>query len=154
MITDASQQRLDETRRRVHARCFACGGGNGRKPRICFETQPGGVVQAIFHPRVEDEGYGGRLHGGVIATLLDAAMTNCLFAHGRCGVTADLHLRYRHPVSSTGLCSLGAWIERSGPPLFVLRAELWQDNHLRASATGKFMQLSDPAPPASIMTTT
>ncbi len=79
------------------------------------------------------------LHGGVIATLLDAAMTNCLFAHGHCGVTADLRVRYRHPVVSGEACVLRARIERAAAPLFVLTAELRQNGRCKATATGKFM---------------
>jgi acyl-coenzyme A thioesterase PaaI-like protein len=110
-------------------------------PHVRFEAHAGGIVEAVFQPRVADEGYGGRLHGGVIATLLDAAMTNCLFAHGRCGVTGDLHLRYRHPVVTDGSCVVRAWIERASPPFFVLRAELWQNIRTCVTAAGKFMEL-------------
>ncbi len=74
------------------------------------------------------------------ATLLDAAMTNCLFAQGCCAVTADLHIRYRLPVTSTSTCVVRAWVEHSTPPLFVLRAELTQECSVCATATAKFME--------------
>lgn len=136
----ASQQRLAETRAREHARCIACGAPKGRPAPLHFCVTDDGGVQARIRTGTDYEGYAGMLHGGVIATLLDAAMTNCLFAHGCCGVTADLHLRYRHPVESAGSCVVRAWIERASPPLFVLRAELWQDSQLRVTATAKFME--------------
>lgn len=135
----ASQQRLATTRARAHARCVACGTRDGGPARVRFRVTDDGGVQACLPTCAEYEGYPGMLHGGVIATLLDAAMTNCLFAHGHCGLTGDLHLRYRHPVESAGSCVVRAWIERASPPLFVLRAELWQANELRARATAKFM---------------
>jgi acyl-coenzyme A thioesterase PaaI-like protein len=139
VTTETLQQQLDRTRDRVHERCFACGVRNGHAPRVVFETRADGGVEAVFAPRADYEGYDGILHGGVIATLLDAAMTNCLFARGHCGVTADLHLRYRHPVVSTEPCQLHAWIERSSQPLFVLQAELVQAGQRRVTAVGKFL---------------
>jgi acyl-coenzyme A thioesterase PaaI-like protein len=35
------------------------------------------------------------LHGGVISSILDGTMTNCLFAHGTVAVTAELRVRFR-----------------------------------------------------------
>jgi acyl-coenzyme A thioesterase PaaI-like protein len=104
-----------------------------------------GSVQTTLQPERACEGYAGMLHGGVIATLLDAAMTNCLFAQGRCGLTAELCVRFRHPVVGDTPVRLRACVERSSPPLFVLRAELWQAGQVRATATGKFMEMERSA---------
>jgi acyl-coenzyme A thioesterase PaaI-like protein len=98
-------------------------------------------VEAVFSGGDPYQGYTGILHGGVIAMLLDAAMTNCLFAHGHCGVTAELTVRFRHPVVSSEPSRLRAWMERCSPSLSVLRAELWQSGRCRATALGKFMRL-------------
>lgn len=134
------RRKLDSTRQKAHARCIACGSTDGNAPRLRFVPNAQGGVEASFHPTPLHEGYQGILHGGVIATLLDAAMTNCLFAQGQCAVTADLHIRYRHPVASGESCHLRAWTERTTRPLFVLRSELWQGNQLRVTATAKFME--------------
>lgn len=139
MTTEAGQSLLEETRAQAHSRCVVCGQVNGRAPRLRFAVADDGSVQATFQPDLACEGYNGILHGGVIATLLDAAMTNCLFAHGCCGLTAELGVRFRHPVLSASLVRLRAWVERASPPLFVLRAELRQANQLRVTAIGKFL---------------
>jgi methionine-gamma-lyase len=140
MSLGLAQKHLEATRKRAHARCVACGSVDGRAPRLRFAVTEDGSVEAAVQPSSADEGYKGMLHGGVIATLLDAAMTNCLFAHGRCGVTGQLSLRFRHPVASNKPLRLRAWVERSSPPLFILRGELWQADLLRATAVGKFME--------------
>lgn len=149
MTTEVAQESLERTRRSAHARCVACGSRDGHPPRLRFTVAGDGAVEARVPGRAMYEGYAGMLHGGVIATLLDAAMTNCLFAHGHCGVTADLHIRYRHPVESRVACRLRAWIERASQPLFVLRAELKQGNHCKVTAVGKFMARVPAATPAS-----
>lgn len=135
----AAQQRLADTRAAAHARCVVCGSPDGGAPRVRFAAAADGSVSSEFVVGEAYEGYAGILHGGVIATLLDAAMTNCLFAQGRCGLTADLHVRYRHPVRSGVPCVLRAWIERTTAPLYVLRAELRQDGLLRVTAEAKFL---------------
>ena len=89
------------------------------------------------------EGYAGMLHGGVIASLLDGAMTNCMFANGIPAITAELTIRFRHPVVIGRTATVRAWIERSSPPLHRLRAEVVQDEQRKATAFGKFMERAD-----------
>jgi len=148
VTTDVGQESLERTRRAAHARCVACGSRDGHPPRVRFTVAGDGAVEARVPGSAVYEGYAGMLHGGVIATLLDAAMTNCLFARGHCGVTADLHIRYRHPVASGTECRLRAWIARALPPLFVLHAELTQAGRRKATAVGKFMARRSAAAPA------
>lgn len=139
MTTESRQVLLEETRALAHGRCIVCGHADGQAPRLCFAVADGGGVQAIVQPGQAYEGYDGILHGGVLATLLDAAMTNCLFAHGRSGLTAELRVRFRHPVGSDVPLELRAYVERACPPLFVLRAEIRQAGQVRATAIGKFL---------------
>ncbi len=139
MTTESDQVLLEHTRAQAHGRCIVCGHVDGHAPRLRFVVAEDGGVRATFQPDQAYEGYNGILHGGVISTLLDAAMTNCLFAHGRCGLTAELCVRFRHPVVSDALLELHAHVERASPPLFVLRAELRQSNQVRVTAVGKFL---------------
>jgi acyl-coenzyme A thioesterase PaaI-like protein len=136
---ECSQQRLAETRARAHARCVVCGARDDGPARLCFTVTDNGGVEAHICINDDFEGYDGILHGGIIATLLDAAMTNCLFAQGRRGLTAELLVRFRHPVVTGTPLRLWAGVERSSPPLFVLRAEIRQTGQVRATAVGKFM---------------
>jgi uncharacterized protein (TIGR00369 family) len=46
------------------------------------------------------EGHPGYLHGGIIATLLDEAMSKAVRALGRPSVTAKMEVEYRRPVPS------------------------------------------------------
>ena len=148
MTTPSTQHRLEETRDAAHAHCLICGAARTGVPLVGFTAQRDGSVKAIVAPGAAYEGYSGIVHGGVIATLLDAAMTNCLFAQGRCGRTGELTVRFRHPVASGEPLELRAWLEDSLPPLFLLQAELWQAGQLRATGAGKFVEkLREPALP-------
>jgi uncharacterized protein (TIGR00369 family) len=105
-----------------------------------FHPSGDGGVQATFDCRKAYEGYANVVHGGVVSALLDGAMTNCLFSHGHPGVTAELVVRFRHPVRTDTAATVRAWIERCAPPLHILKAELLQDQQLKATARGKFME--------------
>lgn len=112
---------------------------------LCFIVRPDGAVEASFEPADVFQGYADMLHGGVMSSLLDGAMTNCLFARGLEAVTAELTVRFRHPARIARPMAVRAWVERSQGPLHVLRAEASQDGQVRAQAVGKFMERQRPA---------
>jgi acyl-CoA thioesterase FadM len=76
----------------------------------------------------------------LIATILDGAMTNCLFARGIRAPTAELHGRYRAPEQASEELRVTARMQSSQHGLFALRAEITQAGAVKATATGKFMQ--------------
>lgn len=124
----------------LHPFCFVCGGSNPMGLGLRFEAQPNGRVAATFIGHSALEGYPGRLHGGVIAALLDGAMTHCLFAHGVQAVTVELNVRYLGAVSAGEMLTLQAWLKSSVHGLYQLEARLTEAGVMRARATGKFMK--------------
>jgi uncharacterized protein (TIGR00369 family) len=133
----ASHRRL---RRHSHPDCFVCGPANGHGLGLDFQLGPDGAVEASFPCQRVFEGYPATLHGGIICALLDGAMTNCLFAHGHAAVTADLRVRFRHPVITDCPARVRAWIASSLRPLHELVAELIQADQVMATARGKFVE--------------
>ena len=55
------------------AGCYVCGDANPRGLGVKFEVE-GGVVTARFIPHRDHCGYNDRVHGGIIAALLDEVM--------------------------------------------------------------------------------
>ena len=104
-----------------------------------YAPEPDGSVSACFLGHNALEGYSGWLHGGVIASLLDGAMTHCLFARATRGVTAELTVRYYAPVQAAEEVRVRARLEGEKHGLFRLRADLEQGGVIKASASGKFM---------------
>lgn len=139
-ITEPAQEVLDQTRHHAHPRCVVCGrvheAGLGLRFRLCND----GSVETRFDCKAAYQGYGGILHGGIAAALLDGAMTNCLFAHGVAAVTAEITVRFRHPVEVGESLIARARVSRPRGPLYVVVAELVQDGRVKATATGKFME--------------
>lgn len=123
-----------------HARCVACGTENPRSLHLVFHPDAEGGVRGRFAADRDFVGYDGILHGGVAATLLDAAMTHCLFHAGVGAVTADLHVRYVRPVPVGIVVELTARVLTARPPLYRVRAELHANDRLAVWAEGKFLR--------------
>jgi uncharacterized protein (TIGR00369 family) len=127
---------------RSHAHCIACGERNPHSLKLVFGELPGGGVRTDLTVPSHHGGYNGLLHGGTIATLLDAAMTHCLFAEGIEAVTAELNVRYHHPVMPETEVRLTARALSRHRDLFKLTAELCQHGRPVATGTAKFLEIS------------
>ena len=132
-----------------HPFCFACGRENPSGLGLHFTSSRDGWVKAVFACSGCYCGYDGILHGGVIATLLDAAMTHCLFAGGIVAVTVEINVQFRHPVVLNVPVIVSACRERSLGIFHLTRGRLIQNNIIVARATGKFVIRKDGLAPAS-----
>lgn len=128
------------TKRHPHPNCLLCGDSNPWSLRLSFHLGADGEVAARFRGRAELQGYDGILHGGVVASLLDSAMTNCLFHHGIRAVTGELKVRYRRPTPYEVELEIRASVTECRPPLYVVESELLCAGEVMASASAKFMQ--------------
>ncbi len=134
--------KLKKLRGEEHPGCLLCGPSHPRGMRLDFKLREDGGVEAVVKGSKALEGYRGILHGGVIAALLDSAMTNCLFARGVKGLTAELKIRYLRPVALRAPFLVRAFPERAYGNFYALKAELLQDEILKAKGTGKFLSFS------------
>jgi acyl-coenzyme A thioesterase PaaI-like protein len=137
---NAFQANLNHVQTEAHPFCMVCSQLNPSGLALKFTTNDDGSVGASFlgHPALE--GFQGVLHGGVIALLLDGAMTNCMFARGCVAMTAELNVRYRAPVAIGDEMFIRAWVIQTVSRLHVLRAELKQNGCVKAVAAAKFME--------------
>ena len=138
--TDSAQGLLDATRHSRHARCAVCSQACACGLGLRFVRLDDGSVEAPFVCAAAHQGYDGILHGGIACALLDGAMTNCLFSYGVAAVTAEISVRFHHPIEVGETSIVRAWLSRSHGSLHTVRAEVTQDGRVKASATGKFMK--------------
>jgi len=123
-----------------HGGCIMCGAQNpvGMELHFCACEDDG--VEATLTVPERFQGYRGIVHGGIVASLLDAAMTHCVKTIGHSAVTADLNVRYKHPVPiDTELALKGILVERT-KHLFRLKAHLSQGRAVLATASARFVQ--------------
>jgi len=127
-----------ELSRRCHPACLVCANDRPDGLALRFELQADGSVAAEFGCGAVFQGYPDRLHGGVVAMLLDAAMTHCLFARNVAGLTAKLSIRYRRGVMVGMPAVVRARVVDADSPLYYLEAEIVQGEDVCAAAKGTF----------------
>lgn len=123
---------------RCHPACLVCGNDRPDSLGLRFHRQTDGSVVAEFDCSEVFQGYPDRLHGGVVAMLLDAAMTHCLFAKNIAGLTAKLAIRYHRAVMLGIPAVVRARIVDATSPLYYLEADVIQEGELCAAAKGTF----------------
>ena len=86
---------LNHLRQEGHASCAAC-----VHPQLKLDFSLTGPQQ--MHSSVDFTqsmcSFNGHVHGGVLAFVLDEAVTCLLMSEGKYAVTGELKLRYKHPV--------------------------------------------------------
>jgi len=137
--TEHGEQRRASLQRSTHQGCIVCRSAQSNGFGMQFHATAEGSVEGAFACDPFFQGYDGMLHGGVITAILDGAMTHCLFAHGKSGVTARLIVRFLQPVAIERPARIKAWLCDCSPPLYVLEAELFQDGEIMTRATAKFI---------------
>lgn len=96
---------------RSQSSCFACGPDNSRGLRLHFEGNEAGEMVAEWIPESELEGFEGIVHGGIVSTVLDEAMSKAVAASGTKAVTAELRVRFRMHVASGRMVHVRGWID-------------------------------------------
>jgi len=95
-----TEEHLSPLAHTAQNRCFGCGRANPHGLRLDFlRADDGSVVCFVAVPDVF-EGPQGYVHGGIIATLLDEAMSKSVRAKGFTAMTRHLEVDYLRPVPS------------------------------------------------------
>ena len=123
--------------------CFACGEKNDRGLHMEFRRE-GDRAICEYTPCDYQQGYPGRMHGGIVATLIDEAMGWAVYGARQWGATARLSVRFRRPVRLDETLRIEAWVTQNRSKLLELRAEVRDTGGtLLADGEGTFMKLDD-----------
>lgn len=123
----------------THAKCFACGAENEVGLGLAFLKDDNSGVAAECIVSDQYQGYRGVVQGGIVATILDSAMTNCLFSQGIEAMTVRLNIRFRKPVLVSVMLYVNARLKGQSGRVFDLESVIRQDGQVKAVATAKFM---------------
>jgi uncharacterized protein (TIGR00369 family) len=99
MMTE-SEEILTPIAHGAQSRCFGCGPANPTGLHLEFLLAQDGSIVCLATVSSSFEGPSDYLHGGIIATLLDEAMSKSVRAAGRTAVTSQLEIEYLRPVPS------------------------------------------------------
>lgn len=123
-----------------YAGCFACGPDNPKGLRMAFTIHLPGRAEIKWTPSGPYEGYPGILHGGVVSTVLDEAMSKAVTSEFKFVMTAELKVRFRAPVRSGVLLSVAGWIVKRGKRLIEAEASIMGPDGVEcAHAWGSFL---------------
>ncbi len=123
--------------------CFGCGQSNPVGLKLEFSKSAEGAV--ISNAVVSDqyEGPPGYVHGGIIATLLDEAMSKANRAQGVTAMTRQMQVEYLRPVPSGSTIRIEGRVTRSEGRKHWTEATIQgADGAILAHATGLFIAIT------------
>jgi uncharacterized protein (TIGR00369 family) len=122
--------------------CFGCGQANPVGLKLEFSKSPEGAVVSNAIVSDQYEGPPGYLHGGIIATLLDEAMSKANRAQGVTAMTRQMQVEYLRPVPSGAAIRIQGRVTRSEGRKHWTEAEIQNAGGvLLAHATGLFIAI-------------
>ena len=120
--------------------CFGCGRDNPMGLHLHFRTDENGCYTS-FVPQPVHQSYDGRMHGGLISTLLDETMGNYpyMYEH-KVAYTARLEVRFRQPVRIGERIDVITKVKRRKGMLLEMTGQvIREDGTVAAEADGKLM---------------
>ena len=141
-----------------HNACFGCGPANekGLHVRSFPDPEDPARLLASWQPEPKYEAFEGVLNGGIVGALLDchsnwAASWHLMRRDGLervpCTVTADFHVKMKHPTPTDGTLSVVAWPVADEGSWVTVEAELRAGDRVTATCTGRFVAVK-PGHPA------
>jgi len=103
------------------AMCFGCGEENPIGLKLKFKWD-NGTARAEFTPNESHQGWPGIVHGGIISSLLDEAMSNAPYFEGIPCLTAKMQVRIRRPALTGERLIITASITKKSRRLVETRA--------------------------------
>jgi uncharacterized protein (TIGR00369 family) len=123
-------------------RCFGCGPANQNGMHLEFlRAEDGSLVSFSVIPNTF-EGPPGYLHGGIIATLLDEAMSKAVRAQGSTSMTRKIEIDYLRPVPSGSPIRIEGRVVRHEPRKHWAEARILnEDGIVLAEGKGFFIEV-------------
>ena len=124
--------------------CLICGMNNSAGVRGQFYNMEDGSVGGLFTFREEHQSYPGRVHGGMLATMIDELAGRVLWVDcpDKIAVTMDINVKYRKPVPyNTPLKGRGMYTERLSRAYSAKCYIMDMDNNILAEGIAKYVIL-------------
>ena len=124
--------------------CFVCGLKNPAGLKASFYEVENNQLVALFTPCEEHQGYPGRLHGGLAATILDETIGRAMNIQNDevWGVTVEFNARYKKPVPLDTELRVVGRITNENRRLFEGTGEiLLPDGTVAVEGRGKYIKL-------------
>lgn len=123
--------------------CFVCGEHNrgGLNLRFVVVEKDKSITTEFVPTRIY-QGYKDIVHGGVISTILDEAMTKLAFSLGQDAVTGRLTVRFKKPLMvGERIVVTGRLLKDAGRAIEASAVAVKDDGTVVAEAQGLLMKL-------------
>jgi len=122
--------------------CFVCGKNNPNGLRLSFEVnKEKRTLKTTFVASPTYQGWDGIVHGGILSTLLDEAMSNLVYELGYQAVTASIEIRFKKPAPILEPLLVYGEITEVSKRLIRAKAHIAQeDGAILATGTSTFMK--------------
>ena len=125
--------------------CFVCGENNDFGLHAKFYETDDNQLVALINPSEQHQGYPGRMHGGIAATILDETIARsiCIGKPEQIwGVTLEFKTRFRKPVALGVELKVVGRVISEGSRAFDGSGEIiLPDGEIAVSAEGKYMKM-------------
>jgi uncharacterized protein (TIGR00369 family) len=122
--------------------CFACGATNPIGLKLEIEVGDG-EARTSWTPGPDFVGWEGKVHGGLLATLLDEVMAWAPAADDAWAVTAEMTIRYRSPAEPGETLNAAGRVTSRRRRIYRVHGEVrGADGRLVAEAEGRFLGAS------------
>jgi uncharacterized protein (TIGR00369 family) len=126
--------------------CFVCGEKNDFGLHAKFYETNAKELVALINPSEQHQGYPGRMHGGIAATILDETIARSI-SNGKneqiWGVTLELKTKFRKPIPLGQELKIVGRVISEGTRTFEGTAEIVLPNgEIAVSAEGKYMKVT------------
>lgn len=125
--------------------CMVCGMDNPVGLKAQFYNMEDGSVMTLFRYRAEHQSFPQRVHGGLVATMLDELGLRAMWtgtSEEIFGVTMSLEVKYRKPVPYEEPLIGRGIVERETPKFATIRTEIYDESgHVLANGTAKYIKL-------------
>ncbi len=123
--------------------CFVCGVENPAGLHAHFYQIDDATCVGRFLPADHHQGYPGRVHGGIVASMMDETMGRAVWGDAKTwGVTVELTLRYKAPVPVGEMVTVVGRLTRDTRRIFEAEGELMTaDGKVAVVAHGKYLKI-------------
>ena len=124
--------------------CFACGTENPYGLHLKFALEDETLLAKKILP-CEFQGYEGIVHGGIVTTMLDEAMSKFIQEkYHEQALTGRLEVRFKNPTPTNQELKISAWQESQRRNIIFLKSTIeTEDGTVTAEATAKFAVVSE-----------
>ena len=138
----SSEQIVDAAGRRyafADHHCFACGGTNPIGMRLRIELGDG-TARTSWIAGPDYVGWSDKVHGGIIATLLDEVMAWAPSSYDSWAVTAEMRVRYRSPALPGERLEASARVVERRRRIYEVAGEVTgADGRVVAQGSGRYL---------------